>query len=273
MDPNNNTGGSNKFAVPFAIIIAGGLIAGSLYFSNIKSAEVAVQKQQAEQKTETVTTSADMLPVTSADHILGNPKAQLLFVEYSDTECPYCKMFHTTLQRMMAEYGKDGKVAWVYRHFPIDQLHPKARKEAEATECANELGGTEKFWAFTDAIYSATNSNNSLDDGVYNLPKTVPTDPSGNPAYVQKKPRSADDAGQLSDIAKSIGLDITAFNKCLASGKYTAKIEASYQDAVKAGGRGTPNSIIISKDGTKTPIQGAYPYENLKTILDALLKS
>ena len=142
----------------------------------------------------------------------------------------------------MEEYGKDGKVAWIYRHFPIDSLHSKARKEAEATECANELGGVEKFWEYTNTLYEITNSNDSLD-----------------PAELPK-------------IAKTVGLDVKAFNTCLSSGKYADKVEADYQDAVKAGGRGTPNSILVTKDGTKTTVQGAQPYESLKAVLDALLK-
>ncbi len=231
----------NKLAVPLAIIVAGGLMAGALYFSNIKSAEVSKKQAQAD-NTGQAQVTGDMRPVSADDHILGNPNAQLVLVEYSDTECPFCKVFHQTLQRMMSEYGKDGKIAWVYRHFPIDQLHSKARKEAEATECANELGGPAKFWEYINLVYQTTNSNNSLD-----------------PAELPK-------------IAKTVGLDVKAFNTCLDSGKYAAKVEADYQDAVKSGGRGTPHSILITKDGTKTPIDGAYPYDQLKTILDAALK-
>ena len=125
-----------KLAIPFAILVAGGLIAGALYYSNLKTAELqqkALQAQHAEKDT-----TGEMRPLSSEDHILGNPKADVVIVEYSDLECPYCKLFQPTLQRVMDEYGKDGKVAWVYRHFPIDSLHPKAPKEAEASECANE---------------------------------------------------------------------------------------------------------------------------------------
>ena len=231
-----------KLSVPLAIIIAGGLIAVAFYYSNLKNGQVAANVKNAPQES---TSDAVMRPITAEDHILGNPDAELILVEYSDTECPFCKQFHTTLRRMMDEYGKDGKVAWVYRHFPIDQLHSKARKEAEATECANELGGPTKFWEYLNTIYVRTNSNDSL-------PTT-----------------------ELPKIAKDVGLDVKAFETCLASGKYAAKVEADYQDAVSAAkGQsqvGTPNSIIVSKDGTRTVIQGAQPYENVKRVIDALL--
>ncbi len=226
-----------KLSVPIAIVIAGLLIGGSLYYSNIK---VAQQPKSVELKTAAATDN--MRAISAQDHILGNPNAPLKIVEYSDLECPFCKQFHTTLKQIMDIYGDSGKVAWVYRHFPIDSLHSKARKEAEATECANELGGPEKFWEFTDTIYAVTNSNNSLD-----------------PA-------------QLPKIAGQIGLNVDAFNKCLTSGKYADKVEADYQDAVAVGGRGTPNSIIVSVDGTKTVIQGAQSLEAIKAVVDALLK-
>ncbi|HBD24799.1 MAG: hypothetical protein A2566_00120 [Candidatus Zambryskibacteria bacterium RIFOXYD1_FULL_40_13] len=229
-----------KLSVPIAIVIAGGLIAGALYYSNIKTPANAVADNTANNA---VNSASEMAPVSSSDHILGNPNAELIIVEYSDTECPYCKVFHNTMKRVMNEYGQDGKVAWVYRHFPIEQLHLKARKEAEATECAYDLGGNEKFWEYINALYDLTNSNDSLD-----------------PAELPK-------------IAKTVGLDVEAFNACLSSNKNAEKIETSYQGAIKAGARGTPHSIIVSKDGTLTPVDGgAIPYENLKEIIDALLK-
>lgn len=229
-----------KLAIPLSIILAGGLMAGALYYSNLK-----VKTQQA--VIDTVQKSAEgssvkMRPVAADDHILGNPDAQAILVEYSDPECPYCKQFHTTMRRVMNDYGKDGKVAWVYRHFPIDSLHPKARKEAEATECANEIGGPEKFWQYINLLYDTTTSNNSLD-----------------PA-------------QLPVMAKTVGLDVKAFNTCLSSGKYASKVEADYQDAIGAGAKGTPTSILVSKDGTKTVLDGAQPYENIKRVLDAVLQ-
>lgn len=230
----------DKLAIPLSIVVAGGLMAGALYYSNLK-----VKTQEA--IIDTVQKSAEgssvkMKAVSSDDHILGNPNAEIIIVEYSDTECPFCKQYHQTLKRVMSEYGKDGKVAWVYRHFPIDSLHPKARKEAEALECANELGGSEKFWQYTNLLYETTPSNNGLD------------------------------ASELPKMAKTVGLDVSAFNSCLSSGKYADKVDAQYQDAIGTGAQGTPNSILVSKDGTKTVVEGAQPYENLKNIIDALLQ-
>jgi protein-disulfide isomerase len=103
-----------------------------------------------------------MTPVTAADHIRGNIGAKVTIVEYSDLECPFCKIFHATLKQIMSEHT-DGSVAWVYRHYPLDSLHPRARKEAEASECAFAQGGNDKFWAYIDRVYEITTSNNTLD--------------------------------------------------------------------------------------------------------------
>ncbi len=178
--------------------------------------------------------------ITSDDHVRGNLEtAQVVIVEYSDTECPFCKRFHPTMQQVVEEYGE--QVAWVYRHFPLDSLHSKARNEAEATECAAELGGNDGFWAFLDAIYEITPSNDGLD------------------------------ASQLPTLAASVGIDETAFNDCLTSGRHADKVEAHSQDATKAGGSGTPYSVAVGKDGTTVPINGAQPYTSVKSVIDSLL--
>jgi protein-disulfide isomerase len=103
-----------------------------------------------------------MLPVTDKDHIKGDINAPVKIVEYSDLECPFCKRFHSTLQEVVDSY--DGQVAWVFRQFPLAQLHPKAVREAEAAECVASLGGNTAFWKFIDKINEVTPGNNKLDE-------------------------------------------------------------------------------------------------------------
>src|SRR3989344_6312937 len=86
------------------------------------------------------------------DHVRGDRNARMLLIEYSDFECPYCKSFHPTAQQIVDEYK--GRVAWVYRHFPLDSIHPKARTAAIASECVTELGGKDAFWAFADELFA-----------------------------------------------------------------------------------------------------------------------
>lgn len=233
-----NSSISNKISIPMAIIVAGALIAGAVYFSSIKPKDTAPAFQP-EQGTASL---ENVRAISNEDHIRGDINAPIKIVEYSDTECPFCKRFQTTMQQVMNEYGKNGKVAWVYRHSPIDSLHPKSRKEAEATECANELGGNDKFWEYIDRVYEVTPANNGLDP--LELPK----------------------------IAAYVGLNVTDFNTCLNSGKYATHIEEDTKNAVATGGGGTPWSIIIAKDEKKYPINGAQPYETVKQTIDSLLK-
>ncbi len=231
----------NNFSIPMAIVLAGVLVAGAVLLSGSRSntAQVNVPQQPkvAQQSSGDLET---MRPVSLEDHIRGNPDAQVMIVEYSDTECPFCKRFHETMKQTTVEYGD--KVAWVYRHFPLDQLHSKARKEAEATECANELGGPDKFWAYTDRLFEITPANNNLD-----------------PAELPK-------------IAQYIGLDVSKFNTCLNSGKYAQHIEDDVQNAVATGGNGTPWSIVVAKNGKKYPLSGAQPYTSVKQLIDLALQ-
>lgn len=250
-----------KLAVPISIIIAGGMIAVSLF---------VVNSNKTGGTGTTPTVAQEIRGVQDSDHIRGNPNADIILVEYSDTECPFCKQFHETLKTIMAEYGDSGKVAWVYRHFPIPSLHPKAPKEAEALECAAEQGGNEMFWKYTDMVYETTNANNALDIGVYNSPADVPLGPDGKPYYAQKKPRSTTDAGQLSDFAKELGLDVAQFEDCLKTGKYTERVTTDVNEVVASGGGGTPHSILIV-DGEQIPLEGAQPIDVVKGLIDSLL--
>ncbi len=97
-------------------------------------------------------------PAQKEELARGNSNAKITIVEYSDMECPFCKNFHNTMQQVMATHEKN--VKWVYRHFPLDSLHEKARPEANMAECAREQG---KFWEFTDSIFKVTPSNDGMD--------------------------------------------------------------------------------------------------------------
>ena len=142
----NNTSSTmkNNLAVPMAIVIAGALIAGAIYWSARRDSVATAPQPQA--VAENTGGLEKLASITSTDHIRGNPNAPVKIVEYSDMECPFCKRFHSTMQQAMDEYGKDGRVAWVYRHFPLDSIHSKARTEAVASECAGEFGGSDEFW-------------------------------------------------------------------------------------------------------------------------------
>jgi protein-disulfide isomerase len=207
--------------------------------------KLQAQQQQAEDERRREA-AAGVKPIDGQDHIRGNADAPIKVIEFSDFECPFCKRFQPTMKQLMDEYGKDGKVALVYRHFPLDDLHSKARKEAQAAECANELGGNKAFWAYADHLFEVTPSNDRLDLAL------------------------------LPQIAQEVGLDRAKFETCIQGdvrgGKYAAHIEANYQDAIASGGTGTPYTLVIGPNGQTFPINGALPYAALKSIIDPLLE-
>src|SRR3989344_4535934 len=132
---------NNKLIIPASIIIAGALIGGAVIYTRSPASENSANNAAQANVASATNKNIAIKPVTSADHILGNPDAKLLMVEYSDTECPFCKAFMPTMEKIMDTYAKDGTVAWVYRQFPIASLHPKAPTESEATECVDKLAG------------------------------------------------------------------------------------------------------------------------------------
>lgn len=248
---NEKPKAGGNWMIPVSILIAGVLIAGAVIYSTGKrdlASKVSNGNLAAQAQPPAFGSGSEenIKPIQTNDHILGNPDAPVKLVEFSDTECPFCKRFHPTMQQVMQEYGTKGQVAWVYRHFPLDQIHSKARKEMQATECANELGGNAKFWAYVDKLFQVTPSNNQLDLSL------------------------------LPQIAQDMGLDRSQFEQCLTGdsrgGKYANHIEADYQDATGSGGTGTPYSIVIAKNGKKFVISGAQPYSAVKSVIDIALQ-
>ncbi len=230
----------NNFAVPMAIIIAGALVAGAVYFNGGKSGGSSEKNLAAAGESQGAKEN-NVKAVSSADHIRGNPNAKVKVIEFSDPECPFCKKFHQTMNQIIGEYGKSGQVAWVYRHFPLDSIHSKARKESEALECANEQGGGAKFWAYLDRLFEVTPSNDGLD--LAELPK----------------------------IAEYAGLDEVLFNQCLESGKYAKRVADDLADGVNSGARGTPYSVVVAPNEKKFVINGALPYESVKAAINQAL--
>lgn len=234
----------NKLGIPAAITLAGALIAGAVIYSmgNKPSpqADNGITNTQKNQPLNTGNPEDNVKPISSQDHILGNPAAPIKIIEFSDTECAFCKQFHEVMHQIVSDY--DGQVAWIYRHFPLYKIHPKAIPEAEATECATELGGNNAFWAYLDRIFEITPSNNGLDLAL------------------------------LPEIAEYAGLDRNAFQECFDIRRHAEKVAADYNDAVNSGGRGTPYSIIIDKNGKKIPLPGSLPYSSIKSVLDQTIQ-
>ncbi len=223
----------SQYALPITIVVAGILIAGAIFF--------VAQKPSGSSGGPQASDTTPVPPVNSSDHIVGNPQASVVVIEYMDLECPYCKVFEGTMQQIMNYYGPTGNVAWVSRPMPLSQIHKKAATEAEAAECAAELGGNAAYWKYTDGVFAITPGSDGLD------------------------------LNQLPVIAKNIGLDVTQFNVCLASNKYAPRVKASYDGAVAAGAQGTPHVVITTKGGASLTLEGGQPYSSMRAAIDQML--
>lgn len=230
---------SASLAIPAAIIIGFALIALSIYFSGGK--EVANTNINENEQVETEGDIANITPVNESDHIRGNPNAPLVIVEYSDFDCPFCKTFHTTMQQIMDEYGATGEVAWVYRQLPLTSLHPSAAHIAEASECVAELGGSEAFWKFADMVFGERSVNELTNVAL------------------------------LPEFAVSAGVSETDYEACMDSGRNRSLVEEDVANAIEIGARGTPHSVIIAGDQMMV-INGAQPYDQVKLLIDGLLR-
>jgi protein-disulfide isomerase len=228
------------------LLIGISFFAGYLYFK-VQTLEknganaVAAQPGDANQPPPQPTQNLEAMPkVTDKDHIRGSKDADVVLVEYSDLECPFCKNFHGTMQQVMKEYGDT--VAWVYRNYPLG-FHQNAQKEAEAAECAAQLGGNDAFWKYTDTIFERTTSNGTG----FALDALVP-------------------------LAEELGLNGSQFKECLDSGKYAQHVKDDMAGGTKTGISGTPGTVIVAKNGKKDFVGGAYPFDAVKAQIDALLK-
>lgn len=176
------------------------------------------------------------------DHIYGHPEAVISLIEYSDFECPYCKAFHPTAKKIVEAY--DGKVNWVYRHYPLGFHNPAAQKEAEASECITDLAGNEAFWKYADLIYQRTALNG----------KGVPIE-------------------KLASLAEEIGLEGEPFQACLDSGKYAERVQKDFQEGSESGITGTPGNILLNNQTGEARLKaGALSFEALKAEIDQMLK-
>ncbi|MFT7644805.1 MAG: protein-disulfide isomerase [Candidatus Paceibacteria bacterium] len=220
--------------IPVSIIIAGLFIGAGLYFGGTSPTAVPV----AQAPVQPVDNTDKVDPVTVDDHIKGNLDAAIKIVEYSDFDCPFCSRFHDSMTNISEKYSDD-ELAWVYRHLPIEQIHPQAPGVAIASECMAEIGGNEAFWNFADAYYAARGSGDKT-------------------AHSELIPK----------LVTGAGVNQQAFTECFESGRYIDDIQADMNDAAETGGTGTPWIIIIGPTGKTYPIEGALPQQAIEQFIE-----
>ncbi len=174
--------------------------------------------------------------VTEDDWVYGNDKAKIAIIEFSDVDCPFCKRFHKTLKDVVS--STDGRVKWVYRHAPLDSLHPNARAKAHAIECIGAQGGNETFW-------------NALDDMMQGI--------------------ELSSAEEFENYVEKMGVDYDVFSRCMDDGTYATKIQNDLDESQDLGMRGTPFSMIVAGD-VMVPISGALSKDGVMNLLAPFLR-
>jgi protein-disulfide isomerase len=177
-------------------------------------------------------TPASIAPVETP-LVLGDPNAPVTIVEFSDYQCPFCAQYTSeTWPRLKAEFVDTGRVRYVFKDFPLANIHPQASKAHEAARCAGEQG---TYWVMHDHLFAG----------------------------------QAEWAGYLDHVsvfkryAAELELDTTAFDACLDSARWTEAVNADLAEGAGLGVRGTPNFFI---DGY--PLVGAQPYETFQYAIE-----
>lgn len=145
--------------------------------------------------------------IRDSESFKGGEDAQVVLVEYTDFECPYCFRHHATMNQVIAEYGN--KIKYVLRHFPLG-FHPEAQKAAEAFECAAEQG---KAYQMSDYIFDANEASEMS-------------------------------VAKWKEGAKTLGLKTSQFNDCLDDGKYAGKVQQDVSEGSASGVDGTPATFV-----------------------------
>lgn len=220
---------SERLFIPGAIVLAGAMIAGAVLYSNRQ----AFQAQALNTGTNLAEDRSRYIrPVDETDHIRGNPEAAITLVEFSDFQCPYCNMIHATLDRIIKE--SNGGVRWVYRHFPLTEIHSEAFASAVASECVGELGGNEAFWQFAEMVF---NDQQGM----------------GNAQYEK--------------FVTAHKIDLTAFRTCKERKETADRVARDLTDVLNIGGTGTPYVVVMNNDGEYFSFNGALPYEQIKAVI------
>lgn len=234
--------GLKELLIPISIIVAGAMVGVGLYLGGGMGASTNPTPIAAQPTPNQPTTNTDAVrAVSEADHVKGPADAPITIIEYSDFDCPFCSRFHDAMNQLTA--NSDGQIRWVYRHFPLEQLHPQAATVAVASECVAELAGSDGFWSFTDGYFAARGGG----------------DTTAHEALITR-------------LATAAGAPQAAFVSCMESGRHVAAVQEDLNNAVETGGRGTPWSILIGPTGKTYPINGALPAAQVQQIINLALQ-
>lgn len=224
------TSTQNGYGVPIAIVVAGLLIAGAVFWSSGTASETNRQQANTGQAPVSEPSGEFRLP-NESDHVRGNGDAKVAIIEFSDFECPFCARLHPTLARIIDE---DKDVKWIFRHFPLTS-HSRAFGAAVASECIAKLGSNDAFWNFADTVFA---DQRKLGNSLYE------------------------------EMARIAGIDTSAFNTCTKDKSIASEVQNDLDEVIDIGGRGTPFVVVVTASGKLTTFSGALPYEQIKSLVD-----
>ena len=183
-------------------------------------------------------TQDDIAKLTADTYVKGDKSAQILWIEYSDLECPFCKRLHDSgaIKNLETKYGS--KLAFAFKHYPLP-FHPTAMPAAQAAECVGEAGGSAKYFAFVESI------------------------------FVKGTPTQA----VIDAAVKEVGLNATTIKTCADAGKFKSRIDAHMAEgSSKFGVNGTPGNVLINtKTGKYEVVSGAQPEANFDAAITRLM--
>ncbi len=226
----NSSQSKNGWLLPGAILFSGLVLAFAVYSARHQPTSAPNGHPEAAR------------PVSPQDHILGNPTAPIVVIEYSDIDSSYATDYQQVMTQIVQNYSKSGSVLWVFRNFPGASSDVNAGEHAEAAECVAAVGGSSGFFKFINAIQAAMPADGFFDPVNY--------DP----------------------IVTSLGYSSQTFESCLKAHTYQKQVQADNDNAVAVGATGSPYSIVLAKGQKPVVVAGSVPYGTMKQVIDSLLQ-
>lgn len=190
----------NRFWIILAVVVVG--LVGLFIFTKPDNSS-------------TNTNTGDPAKITESDHVKWNTEASVVLIEYGDFQCPGCGSYYPIIRQLEADYSED--VKFVFRHFPLRNIHPNAQSAALAAEAAGKQG---KFWEMHDKLFETQGSWGRITTNLQ---------------------------GQFEDYAEELGLDMEQFRSDYSDPETAKRINQDLSTGKALGATGTPTFILNGK--------------------------
>jgi len=222
---------NKKFAIVIAFVVLVAVV--GIAASSYYSTLIEMQQYRPSMSQQTLD-----INLKNGSPVLGSENAPITLIEFGDYQCEACyHWFHNTRADIIDNYVETGKAKLVFLDLPF--LGRDSITAAQATYCADDQG---KYWNYHNVLY---NFQEEVDNG-----------------WASKD--------RLSAFAFSLGMNLDEFNGCMETAKYSKRVKANYDEAVKYGVQQTPTFFVIADDGSTTKITGSQPYSAFFKVLNPL---